>query len=130
MLGRYEVNDEASFQSALLHVKEGLKEIQFSELKSAQFLTAVSELARNILKYAERGYLEIYKIHHMSRVGVKLIAIDHGPGISNIKVAMRDKFSSSGTLGQGLPGAKRLVDEFNISSSSQGTEITIVTWND
>lgn len=129
MLGRYEVYDEASFQSALIHVKDNLKEVCLSDFKSAQFLTATSELARNILKYAERGFIEVYKLHHYSKTGIKLKAIDHGPGIKNIAVAMQEKYSSSGTLGQGLPGAKRLVDEFELVSSPSGTEVTIVSWN-
>ena len=128
MVERCEINDEASFQTALVHVRQKLKELDFTEMQSAKFLTAVSELARNILKYAGQGIIEIIPQRSLQRQGLQVIAIDFGCGIADVELAMKDKFSSSGTLGQGLPGAKRLVDEFNIETSSQGTRVKITSW--
>ena len=128
MLARYDVYDEASFQIALLYVKDNATKVGLSQIQSARFLTAASELARNILKYAERGAIEIYQVSRHGQQGIKLLATDNGPGISDIDLAMSEKFSSSGTLGQGLPGAKRLVDEFSLTSSDEGTNVSIISW--
>ncbi|WP_117234165.1 anti-sigma regulatory factor [Vibrio maerlii] len=128
MTERYEVNDEASFQTALIEVRTNLAQTGFNEIQAAKFLTAVSELARNILKYAERGWLEVTPIHHLNRSGLQVDAIDFGQGIDDIEKAMSEHYSSSGTLGQGLPGAKRLVDEFDINTSPQGTTVRVRSW--
>lgn len=124
----YEVYDEASFQFALIEVRRALLELGFNEVAAAKFLTAVSELARNIIKYAQQGRLEVTPQHYLNRTGIQVQAIDFGSGIADIDKAMQEHFSSSGTLGQGLPGAKRLVDEFTIRSSSQGTTVTVRSW--
>ena len=129
MIERYDVYDEASFQSAIIHVKNKLDEAQFDHIKAAQFLTAVSELARNIIKYAGKGAITASIIGNHPKVGIEVIASDNGPGIENLTLALQEKYSSSGTLGQGLPGARRLVDEFDISSSGRGTRIVISSWN-
>ncbi|MFD2166114.1 anti-sigma regulatory factor [Thalassotalea euphylliae] len=128
VIERFDVEDEASFQTALLHVKSRLITAGFSSIEASRFLTAVSELARNILKYADKGWLEVNQVQRLNRKGIKVAAVDQGKGIEDIPLAMSDSYSSSGTLGQGLPGAKRLVDEFDIESSSQGTRVTIVSW--
>ena len=128
MLERYEVYDEASFQYSLLLVKDQLTALGFDQLQAARFLTAVSELARNILKYAERGALEVTPQYQPTKTGIQVDAIDQGAGIKDISKAMSEHFSSSGTLGQGLPGAKRLVDEFAITSDETGTKVTVRSW--
>jgi len=125
---RYEVYDEESFQYSLLLVREKLTELGFNAVQSAKFLTAVSELARNILKYAESGVIEVTPQHYHSQTGIKVEVIDHGGGIDDIELAMSERYSSSGTLGQGLPGAKRLVDEFDIESDTSGTKVTVRSW--
>ncbi|QIZ77690.1 ATP-binding protein [Ferrimonas lipolytica] len=122
------VSDEASFQGALLEVKRMLQQQGFDSVQSAKFLTAVSELARNIIKYAGNGWLELTPLNYLNRTGIQVEAIDFGNGIANIEQAMQEHFSSGGTLGQGLPGTRRLVDEFNIKSSSQGTRVTVRSW--
>ncbi len=128
MIERYEVSDEASFQSALIEVKYQLENVGFTPIQAAKFLTAVSELARNILKYAERGWLEVTQIHYLNRKGLQVEAIDFGPGIKDVELAMQEHFSSGGTLGQGLPGAKRLVDEFDLNTSNNGTTVRVRSW--
>lgn len=128
-LDSIEVYDEMSFQTSILRVKAKLKEAGFNQLEQARFLTAVSELARNILKYADKGWIEVSQVQKLNKLGIKVIAKDQGHGISDINLAMSDSYSTSGTLGQGLPGAKRLVDEFAIESSSAGTQVTLISWS-
>lgn len=128
-LDSIEVYDEMSFQTSILRVKAKLKEAGFNQLEQARFLTAVSELARNILKYAGKGWIEVSQVQKLNKLGIKVIAKDQGHGISDINLAMSDSYSTSGTLGQGLPGAKRLVDEFAIESSSAGTQVTLISWS-
>jgi len=128
VLERYEIYDEESFQYSLLLVKDQLTHIGFNAVQSAKFLTAVSELARNILKYAGSGAIEVTPQYFHFQSGIKVEVIDQGSGIDDIELAMTDRFSSSGTLGQGLPGAKRLVDEFDIVSDKNGTRVTVRSW--
>ena len=94
-----------------------------------KLVTAVSELARNILKYAGRGQIELSVVTRGSQRGLQAVAVDQGPGIESIELAMRDHFSSSQTLGLGLPGTKRLVDDFEIDSTpGHGTRVVVRKW--
>lgn len=91
--------------------------------------TAVSEVARNVIVHGAGGDILLGTFADAQRIGVFAVARDDGPGISNLEDAMRDGFSSRGGLGLGLPSARRLVDEFEISSSSnQGTRVTLKKW--
>lgn len=91
--------------------------------------TAISEVARNIVVYAQRGEVVLAPLEQRGRRGVLVIARDDGPGIANLDLAMRDGFSTSKSLGMGLPGAKRLMDEFELSSVvGHGTTITMKKW--
>ncbi len=95
-----------------------------------QVATAVSELARNIIKYAGRGEILIAGVEKGSRSGVEVVSRDRGPGIADIEQAMSDHFSSGGTLGLGLPGVKRMMDEFAIESTpGHGTTVTVTKWS-
>ena len=88
--------------------------------------TVVSELGRNILKYAQRGHIRLRRIETGGQVDVEIVAQDAGPGIADIDAAMQDHFSSGGTLGLGLPGVRRMVSEFSIQSEpGRGTCVTI-----
>jgi serine/threonine-protein kinase RsbT len=103
--------------------------IGFSETDSTLIATAISELARNIVTYAKKGEVEIRAERNQVHIGILVIAKDKGAGIANIKQALQDGFSTSGSLGLGLPGVKRLVDEFDIvSSKGKGTQVTIRKW--
>lgn len=105
------------------------KELGFGTVDQARITTAISELARNIYLYAGQGEMRIERIQDLSKKGLKIIAIDNGPGIPDIRKVMEDGFSTSGGLGAGLPGVKRLMDEFDISSSvGEGTNIQAVKW--
>lgn len=91
--------------------------------------TAISELARNIVLYARDGVLEINLVAEDSRCGLLIVARDHGPGIADLARAMQDGFSTSGGLGLGLPGVKRLMDSFEIDSHpGRGTTVQIAKW--
>ncbi len=91
--------------------------------------TAISELARNILLYAREGEVELHLIQEDRRNGMVIIARDQGPGIHDVERAMQDGFSTSGGLGLGLPGVKRLMDSFElISVPGRGTTVQISKW--
>ena len=91
--------------------------------------TAISELARNMLLYAKTGEIAISAIERGDRRGISVVAQDQGPGISDAARAMEDGFSTSGRLGLGLPGVRRLMDEFDIRTSpGRGTTVTVKKW--
>lgn len=91
--------------------------------------TAISEIARNIVTYAERGEIALSPVEDGSRRGICIVARDHGPGIADVEQAMRDGFSTGRSLGLGLPGARRLMDDFEIESApGQGTTVTMRKW--
>ncbi len=101
----------------------------FASIDITLLATAISELARNILLYAREGEIELRLLHEGGRRGVMVVASDQGPGIADIERALQDGFSTSGGLGLGLPGVKRLMDSFEIRSlPGQGTVVTAVKW--
>ncbi len=104
--------------------------IGFRIIDQSRLATVTSELARNIVKYAGRGRMIAQPTRKSTGiVGLRLIFEDSGPGIADIATAMRDGFSTGRGLGMGLPGSKRLVDEFKIESTpGRGTRVTIVRW--
>ena len=105
------------------------KELGFGTVDQTRITTAISELARNIYLYAGNGEIHFEPVTSFSKSGLKVIAVDHGPGIQDIRKALEDGFSTSGGLGAGLPGVKRLMDEFDlISSLGEGTTIQVVKW--
>ncbi|MEC2078051.1 anti-sigma regulatory factor [Metabacillus fastidiosus] len=105
------------------------KELGFGTVDQARITTAISELARNIYLYAGKGEMQIEQINKFGKKGLKVIALDNGPGIDDIRRVMEDGFSTSGGLGAGLPGVKRLMDDFDITSSvGKGTTIQVVKW--
>ncbi|MFL6558982.1 MAG: anti-sigma regulatory factor [Bacillus sp. (in: firmicutes)] len=105
------------------------KELEFGTVDQARITTAISELARNIYLYAGQGEIRIERINGRDKRGIKVIAADNGPGIQDIRKVMEDGYSTSGGLGAGLPGVKRLMDEFDITSSlEEGTIIETVKW--
>ena len=101
----------------------------FDDTPSRMIATAVSELARNILKYAITGEIRLRHVDGPNGRGIEIEAVDRGPGIEDPEAAMRDSFSSGGTLGLGLPGVRRLMDEFSLESTpGEGTRVTAVKW--
>lgn len=105
------------------------KELGFGTVDQARITTTISELARNIYLYAGQGEIGIEKLWDNGRTGLRVIAEDKGPGISDIRRVMEDGYTTSGGLGAGLPGVKRLMDEFEIDSEvGVGTKITTTKW--
>jgi serine/threonine-protein kinase RsbT len=103
--------------------------IGFSATDATLIATAISELARNIVIYAGQGEVELQSVETSQKKGIMISARDSGPGIRSIEDVLRDGYSTSGGLGLGLPGVKRLMDEFAIESElRQGTAVTIKKW--
>ena len=101
----------------------------FDETPSRMIATAVSELVRNILKYAGSGEIRLRQVKKMGRRGIEIEVTDQGPGILDCEAAIRDHYSSGGTLGLGLPGVKRMMDEFSLESTpGEGTRVTARKW--
>jgi serine/threonine-protein kinase RsbT len=101
----------------------------FGLVDQTKLVTAASELARNTMTYGGGGSALIESVANGSRRGLKITFEDKGPGIADIELAMKDGYTSGGGLGLGLSGAKRLSNEFEITSSpGQGTRITITRW--
>ena len=110
-------------------VKEYAVKIGMSLVNQTKLITAASELVRNMLKYAGGGTTIIEVISQGRDNGIRLTFQDKGPGIPDISLAMKDGFSSGKSLGIGLPGAKRLVNEFDIKSTvGEGTTVSIIKW--
>lgn len=110
-------------------VKEYAVKIGMSLVNQTKLITAASELVRNMLKYAGGGVVQIEVISQGRDNGIRLVFQDKGPGIKDVAQAMKDGFSTGKSLGLGLPGAKRLVNEFDIKSTvGDGTTVTIIKW--
>lgn len=104
-------------------------EIGFSGSQLTLIATAISEVARNIISYAGEGEITFQTVDEGNRNGIVIVAQDGGPGIADVEAAMRDGFSTGRSLGIGLPGAKRLMDEFEVVSEvGTGTTVTMSKW--
>lgn len=110
-------------------VKEHAVKIKMGLVNQTKLMTAASEMIRNMLRYGEGGQASVETISKGSESGVRLIFVDKGPGIADIEMAMKDGFSTGKSLGLGLPGTKRLVNEFNIQSElGKGTVVMLIKW--
>jgi len=109
--------------------RELAKEMGFGVIDQARIATAISELARNVVLYTEGGEVVIRVVEDRGRRGIEVVCRDEGPGIEDIEVVMRDGYSTSRGLGMGLPGTKRLMDEFEIESKvGVGTTVRVRKW--
>ena len=105
------------------------KKSGFGTVDQARITTAISELARNIYLYAGKGKIEITRLSENELYGITIIASDNGPGIQDMRKVMEDGYSTSGGLGAGMPGVKRLMDEFKVETEiGKGTTITTTKW--
>ena len=105
------------------------QELGFSSTDITLIATAISEVARNIIQYAGAGEIILDTIDEDRRVGILVIARDKGPGIDDIALAIRDGYTTGKGMGLGLPGSRRLMDEFEIDSEpDQGTTIVMKKW--
>jgi serine/threonine-protein kinase RsbT len=110
-------------------VKEYATKIGMSLVNQTKLITAASELVRNMLRYAAGGSTLIEVVSKGRENGIRVTFTDKGPGIKDVALAMKDGFSTGKSLGLGLPGAKRLVSEFDIKSTiGKGTTVTIIKW--
>src|SRR5258708_3595769 len=104
-------------------------QIGFSGSDQVLIATAISEAARNILQYARSGEITLDYLKNGEKEGIVIIARDEGPGIKDIRRVMEDGYSSSGGLGLGLPGIKRLMSEMDVASvPGKGTTVTMKKW--
>jgi serine/threonine-protein kinase RsbT len=126
---RVEIGGEADIVTARQKGRELAASRGLSMTEQTLVATAISEVARNIVVYARRGEVVLAGVEDRGRRGVLVIARDEGPGIANPELAMRDGYTTGNSLGMGLPGAKRLMDDFELSSTvGKGTTITMRKW--
>ena len=116
------ITNDSDIINARREVRGISSKLGFSITEQTLITTAISELARNILKYAGEGDIGMKVPPHSAKITIT--ATDNGPGIKDVDLAMRDGYSSSGSLGLGLPGVKRIMDEFEIKSEvGKGTKV-------
>ncbi|MFC4618865.1 anti-sigma regulatory factor [Camelliibacillus cellulosilyticus] len=124
-----EIHNEWDIVHARQTGREMAKELGFGTVDQARIATAISELARNIYLYAKVGTISIEICESIDTKSLKVVAADQGPGIQDIRQAMEDGYTTSGGLGAGLPGVKRLMDDFDvISDPGKGTKITALKY--
>jgi serine/threonine-protein kinase RsbT len=132
LAGSCRIASEADLLRVRQILRECSRQLGLGLVDQTKLITAGSELARNILKYAAGagGKMHVEVVQGERRPGLRAVFADQGPGISDIELAMKDGYSSSGSMGLGLPGSRRLVDDFHISSApGGGTTVTIVKWS-
>ena len=123
------VQSTADIVTARQQGRELAARLGFSPSDVTIIATAILEIARNIVEYAQEGEVQISVAEDGSHSGVQIVARDEGPGISDLSAVMRDGFSTGTGLGLGLPGARRLMDEFDIASQiGKGTTVTMKKW--
>jgi serine/threonine-protein kinase RsbT len=123
------IDKEADIVAVRQRVRELAKEHRFDQFAVAALTTAASELSRNVWVHAQRGVACITVLHQANKVGLELKFVDYGPGIADLERALAGGFSTANSLGLGLSGTKRLVDEFNIHTEvGRGTTIVIRKW--
>jgi serine/threonine-protein kinase RsbT len=126
---RFAIEDQQSVKVALAMLHRRLIDLDLSELLISRLLTVSSELAVNVIKYARRGTLSLKQLKKAQKRGLQISVVDEGPGIADVEQALEDHFSSKGTLGLGLPGVKRMVDDFHLESEvGQGTRVYATVW--
>ena len=126
---RVAINTDADLVTARAEGRAMAERLGFPRPDPTLIATAISEVARNIVVHAGRGEIVLQPFEDANRYGVVVTAIDEGPGIRDVEAAVRDDYSGKGGLGLGLPGARRLMDDFEITSSADsGTTVTMRKW--
>ncbi|MES2644183.1 MAG: ATP-binding protein [Myxococcota bacterium] len=124
-----QVNIEADIFVARRAARAIAVDLDFSHLELTMIATAISEIARNMIVYGKGGQMRFETVPHSSRKGIRVIARDWGPGIADLDRAMDDGYTTGKGLGLGLPGARRLMDEFELESTvGVGTTVTMTKW--
>ena len=112
------------------HVRDWAVSLGFSLVDQTKLVTAASELARNTLIYGKGGTLTLEAVTNERKRGLRLTFTDHGPGIADISLALKDGYTTGSGLGLGLSGSKRLSHDFSIDSKvGEGTRVVIARWN-
>ena len=110
-------------------VREQAGALRFGLVDQTKLVTAASELARNTITYGQGGEMQLTVVERAGARGLRLTFIDQGPGIEDIARALTDGYTSGGGMGLGLPGSKRLVNEFHVDSApGEGTRVSITKW--
>jgi len=126
---RVSITQDADVVTARQKGREVAAGLGFTATDLTLIATAISEIARNIVKFAERGELVISVASESGRQGITIVARDVGPGITNLREALQDGYSSYNGLGLGLPGARRLMDQFDVVTEvGKGTTVTMTKW--
>jgi serine/threonine-protein kinase RsbT len=127
---RVAIQREADIVLARQAGRQLAAQLGFSSTDQTLIATAISEVARNIVVYAVQGEIVLTRVDEDGgRIGIQVQAIDSGPGIDNKDLAMRDGYSTKNSLGLGLPGARRLMDDFSLESEvGRGTTVTMKKW--
>jgi len=127
--GEMKIQLEGDIVAVRKTVRNVTTQIGFGITDVTRVVTAASELARNIVLYAGSGVMQWNVLTSRDGIGIELSFIDNGPGISNISLAMQEGYTTSGGLGMGLPGSKRLMDELEVQSEpGKGTKVMIRKW--
>jgi len=127
--GQLPITGESDIVIVRQFLRDKARALGFGVTDVTRIVTAASELTRNIYLYAGSGVMRWQELHQRNRQGIELVFEDTGPGIANLDEAMESGFSTSGLLGLGLPGAKRLMDEMEIQSEvGVGTTVIIRKW--
>jgi serine/threonine-protein kinase RsbT len=123
------IQTEGDIVAARRTIRDAAAALGFGQTDVARIVTASSELARNVFRYAGEGLMRWKSVDRGDNLGIEVQFVDHGPGIADIGMAMSEGYSTGGGMGMGLPGAKRLMDELDIQSVvGQGTTITLRKW--
>ena len=126
---RFMLQSEIDVVTARRAVTDWARDMGLSALDRTKAVTAASELARNTVVYGRGGVMSLEAVRDGSRVGLRLTFEDKGPGIPDIDRALQDGFSTGGGMGLGLPGARRLMNEFELASAAGvGTRVSVVKW--
>ena len=127
---RIAIESDADVVTARQRARALAVELEMPSTDQTLLATAISEIARNITAYAQRGEVLIDRVRDRDgRQGVRVVARDEGPGIADLELALTDGYTTGGGLGLGLPGARRLVDDFEIETApGKGTTVTLIKW--
>jgi serine/threonine-protein kinase RsbT len=126
---RVAIESDADLVTARAEARAMAERLGFPRPDPTLIATAISEVARNIVVHVGSGEIVLAPLEDTNRYGMVVIAVDHGPGIRDLEGALRDEYSGRGGLGLGLPGARRLMDDFEVTSNADsGTTVTMRKW--
>ncbi|MBV9816998.1 MAG: ATP-binding protein [Solirubrobacterales bacterium] len=125
---RLAISTDADLVAARAQGRAMAQQLGFPRPDPTLIATAISEIARNIVMHAGTGEIVLRPFEEHDRYGLEVVAIDAGPGIRDVEAALRDDYSARGGLGLGLPGARRLMDGFQLHSDAAGTTVTMTKW--